>query len=250
MSPTLSTQFDIVLAHVWVHSRRCVCELCKNQDMSENQAPSPQAKSSASSASSAHSHTRTVAVVIAAAVVVVVAVVTAFWVPGWAVRKEETVTAEPSAQATQTADPTPTISASALPSDASELLNAMPDTVLNYARTAASASTEWTSAAPIEEYTLVYSTGDDANDVTLVVAQWSDKDSAKKQYDALTGGLTGKELASGNVKVSGSNTGSYVTREDASNTNNAVSVWQNDTVVFRATGAKQAVQDLTKRFPL
>lgn len=213
--------------------------------MPQNQKQAPVNQSAQQS-----SHGRTVAVVIAAAVVVAVALVTAFWIPGWAVRKNAEPQAQGTAQATQTPDPTPTISAAALPDDASELLKAMPDTVLNYARTAANASSGWASATPIEEYTLTYSTGDTAGDVTIVVAQWSDKDSAKKQYDALANALTGKELASGNVKVSGTTTGTYVTREDASDANKAVAVWQNDTVVFQATGAKQAVQDFTKKFPL
>ena len=211
------------------------------------------AASQQSAQQSSHRHGRTVAVVVTAAIVVVIALVTAFLVPGWALRKNAEPTAAvdgQQAQTTQTADPTPTISASALPGDATELLKAMPDTVLAFARTAAAASTTWQSASPVEEYTLTYSTGDTANDVTVVTAQWSDKDSAKKQYDALAGALTGKELASGNVKVSGSNTGTYVTKEDATDANKAVSVWQNDTVVFQATGAKQAVQDLTRKFPL
>ncbi|NMN00241.1 hypothetical protein G1C96_0819 [Bifidobacterium sp. DSM 109958] len=217
----------------------------QNQKQTANQQSAPQ---------SSHGHGRTVAVVVAAAIVVVIALVTAFLVPGWALRKNaDSTTASvegQQSQTTQTADPTPTISASALPGDATELLKAMPDTVLDFARTAAAASTTWQTASPVEEYTLTYSTGNTANDVTVIAAQWSDKDSAKKQYDALVGTLTGKELASGNVKVSGSNTGAYVTREDASDANKAVSVWQNDTVVFQATGAKQAVQDLTRKFPL
>lgn len=213
-----------------------------------------QAVPSSSNSAQSHGHGRTVAVVVAAAIVVVIALVTAFIAPGWAV-KRDSGTAAPGTQtqtATQTAPATPTISPSALPGDATELLKAMPDTVLNFARTGAGATSTWQSAKvkPIEEYTLTYSTGTAADDVTIVTAQWSKADDAKTQYDALAAALTGKELASGNIKVSGSNTGSYVTKEDASDSSQAVSVWRNDTVVFQATGSKQAVQDLTKNFPL
>jgi hypothetical protein len=90
----------------------------------------------------------------------------------------------------------------------------MPDSVSTFARTKADAATDWSSANPIEEYTVVYSTGDSAKDVTLKVAQWSTADDAKKQYDALAATLTGEELGSGNVKVSGSTTGTYVVKTD------------------------------------
>ena len=91
----------------------------------------------------------------------------------------------------------------------------MPGSVLNYARTKADASTTWNSASPLEEYTLTYSTGDAAKDVTLVAAQWSSADNAKTQYDALVAAQTGDESASGNVKVSGNVTGAYVVKADA-----------------------------------
>ena len=83
-------------------------------------------------------------------------------------------------------------------------------------------------------YTLTYSTGDKAKDVTLIIAQWSASDNAKTQYDALASAQTGDELAAGNVKVSGSTTGSYTVKVDALDGKNAVAIWQNDTVVFRA----------------
>ena len=133
---------------------------------------------------------------------------------------------------------------------ASELLKAMPGSVLNYARTKADASTTWNSASPLEEYTLTYSTGDAAKDVTLVAAQWSSADNAKTQYDALVAAQTGDESASGNVKVSGNVTGAYVVKADASNSKNAVAIWQNDTVVFQATGTKEAVDRFYQKFPM
>lgn len=126
----------------------------------------------------------------------------------------------------------------------------MPDSVLNFARTEASPSANWTSSSPLEEYTLTYSTGTDSADVTLIVAQWSTSDSAKSEYDSLTSALTGTELAAGNVKVSGTTTGSYVVREDSSDSKKAVAVWQNDTAVFEATGVRTSVTRFYQKFPL
>lgn len=138
----------------------------------------------------------------------------------------------------------------ALPDDASELLKAMPDSVLNFARTKADASTSWSGASPVEEYTLTYSTGKDGQEVTLEVAQWSQDEDAQSQYDNLTGAMTGKELGSGNVKVSGEATGAYSAKTDPNDETKAIAVWRNDTVVFQATGAKDSVQRFYQQFPL
>lgn len=199
--------------------------------------------------SSTQSHAKLIAVVVAAAVVIILAVLSAFVWPGWAINKDGTAQNQQSSSAS--AEPTkPTIKATALPDDATELLKAMPDSVLNYARTKAEASTSWSGATPLEEYTLTYSTGDKAKDVTLIVAQWSTSDNAKTQYDSLVSAQTGDELAAGNVKVSGSATGSYSVKVDAADSKKAVAVWQNDTVVFQATGAKAAVERFYQKFPL
>ena len=126
--------------------------------------------------STTQSHGKLIAVVVAAAVVIILAVLSAFVWPGWAIQKNDgtSTTTQNSQQKTESSEPTkPTIDATALPDDASELLKAMPGSVLNYARTKADASTTWNSASPLEEYTLTYSTGDAAKDVTLVAAQWS-----------------------------------------------------------------------------
>lgn len=201
------------------------------------------------------SHGKLIAVVVAAALVVILALLSAFVWPGWAMNK----TADGGGSATQSQQQssktekeptTPSIDAVALPDGASELLKAMPDTVLNYARTKADSTNAWDAASPLEQYTLTYSTGDEAKDVTLTVAQWSTADSAKNQYDALSGALTGQELGSGSVKVSGNATGSYVAKTDANDEKKAIAVWQNDTVVFQATGAKAAVQRFYQEFPL
>ena len=39
-------------------------------------------------------------------------------------------------------------------------------------------------------------------------------------------------------------------KADASNSKNAVAIWQNDTVVFQATGTKEAVDRFYQKFPM
>lgn len=200
------------------------------------------------------SHGKLIVAVVAAALVVVLALVSAFIWPGWALNKgdEENSQGTTSQGASQDASEptTPSIDAVALPDDASELLKAMPDSVLNFARTKADASTSWSGASPVEEYTLTYSTGKDGQEVTLEVAQWSQDEDAQSLYDNLTGAMTGKELGSGNVKVSGEATGAYSAKTDPNDETKAIAVWRNDTVVFQATGAKDSVQRFYQQFPL
>lgn len=205
------------------------------------------------------SHGKLTAVIAVAAVVIVLALLSAFIWPGWALNKATTPADMPTTSSTasgtkKSAAPktpsTPTISAKALPADATSLLKAMPDSVVNYARTDANPSANWTSASPLEEYTMTYSTGDDTKNIALITAQWSSADDAKKQYTALTASLSGDEIASGNVKVSGKNTGSYIIRKDASDSKKAVAVWINDTAVFQANGPSDAVTTFCQKFPL
>lgn len=200
------------------------------------------------------SHGKLIVAVVAAALVVVLALVSAFIWPGWALNKGDEANSQgaTSQGASQDASEptTPSIDAVALPDGASELLKAMPDSVLNFARTKADASTSWSGASPVEEYTLTYSTGTDGQEVTLEVAQWSQDEDAQSQYDNLTGAMTGKELGSGNVKVSGEATGAYSAKTDPNDETKAIAVWRNDTVVFQATGAKDSVQRFYQQFPL
>lgn len=203
------------------------------------------------------SHGKLIAAVIAAALVVVLALVSAFVWPGWALNKEGQST-QAGQQASSSgagtgaeAEPTkPSIDAVALPDGASELLKAMPDSVLNFARTKADSSTTWSGTSPTEEYALTYSTGKSGHDISLEVAQWADSNDAKSQYDTLAEAMTGKELGSGNVKVSSKTTGAYSAKTDPNDENKAIAAWQNDTVVFYATGAKSDVQRFYQRFPL
>ncbi|MCI1218973.1 MAG: hypothetical protein LKF99_00285 [Bifidobacterium sp.] len=201
-----------------------------------------------SKSESTSSHGSLIAVVVAAALVIVLALLSAFIWPGWALNKAPAQ--NPGAQKSSEAPTTPSITASPLPSDASELLKAMPDSVLNFARTNAAPSTNWSAATPIEEYTVTYGTGTAADTITLVTAQWSSADEAKTQYDSLAGSMTGQELGAGSVKVAGSATGSYTVKTDPADSGKAVALWQNDTVVFQATGSKDAVERFYQKFPL
>lgn len=200
---------------------------------------------------SSSSHGKLIAVVVAAAVVIAVTLLSAFVWPGWAMDKSASEGQKQ--QTTSSSKPvptTPSIKAKELPQDATPLLKAMPDTVVNFARTEAAPSANWTSATPLEEYTLTYSTGDLAKDVTLVVAQWSSSDNAKTQYDTLSGALKGTDVASGDVKVSGNATGKYVVKTTDAKGKTATAIWQNDTVVFQATGPKDSIQRFYSKFPL
>ncbi|WEV68985.1 hypothetical protein OZX73_06870 [Bifidobacterium sp. ESL0775] len=203
-----------------------------------------------SSEQKSSSHGKLIAVVVAAAVVIALALLSAFVWPGWAMNKGGNGEQKQQVAASKPAPTAPSIKAKDLPQDASPLLKAMPDSVLNFARTEAAPSANWTSATPLEEYTLTYSTGDLPKDVTLVVAQWSGSDSAKAQYDSLSGALKGTDLASGDVKVSGNATGKYVVKVTDTKSKAATAVWQNDTVVFQATGPKDSIQRFYSKFPL
>ena len=197
-------------------------------------------------------HRRLIIVVVIAAVVVLLALASAFVWPGWALNKQADDAGNTSAQ-TPDASPEatePTVSPKNLPDDATELLKAMPDSVLNFARVEAAPSASWTANAPLEEYTLSYQTGDDKDTITLIVAQWTTADGAKKQFDEIANSLKGEELASGNVKVSGDTTGSYLVRQDEQDENKAIGLWQNGTAVFEATGSKDSVQRFYQAFPL
>lgn len=204
---------------------------------------------------SAKSHRMLLTVIWAIAAIIILVLLSAFVWPQWAIRNTSDTTATQSSSASQStsATPTPTaptISASALPSDATTLLKTMPDSVRNYARVQTNTATTWSSSSPIEEYTVVYSTGDSAKNITLTVAQWSTSDDAKQQYDTVAATLTGDEIASGNVKVSGSATGAYVVKSDTSNEKDATALWQNSTVLIQAHGEKEAVKNFYQKFPL
>lgn len=184
-----------------------------------------------------------IAVIVVAAVVVLSVVFAFFW-PGWAVRKAAT----PSQLHTEVTSATPTIKASPLPKDASSLLSAMPDSVANFARTSVKATTEWKASEPVEEYSVVYSNGTESEDATLIVGQWATSAAAQQQYDSLNGASTGDQLATGNIKVDGKTTGSYVVKQAGDG--KAVAIWKNDTAVFKISGPTDSVETLYEHFPL
>ncbi|PNP89566.1 hypothetical protein HXT27_03470 [Gardnerella sp. DNF00502] len=201
---------------------------------------------SSNSNSSSHSHRGLFIVLASAGLVVVLAFLSAFVWPGWALNHSDNTHSKHVA----TAPKTPSIQAKKLPTNASALLKAMPDSVLDFARVDASASAIWNNASPLEEYTLKYSTGENGDDVSVIVAQWPTKDSSTKQYEALVSGLKGDDLATGKIQVSSKTVGSYIVRSSEEDKNHATVIWQNDTAVFQVSGAKQAVERFYRSFPM
>lgn len=188
-------------------------------------------------------------VVAIAAIATILALVSAFAWPGWAIRKSDTA-----AQVVQTQSASPTIAASSLPADASALLNALPATVGSFARQTVTSTQNWAGYKPIEEYTVIYSNGDSAQDVTLVLAQWESSDDATSTYAELRDALDGQVQARGTIKVSNTATGKYVLVTDGdgdpTDTTKSEALWRNDTVVFQATGVYASVNAFYSRFPL
>lgn len=199
---------------------------------------------STSSVSASHNNLRKVLIV--AVIVVVLAIVSAFIWPGWALNRQQPQSAKTQVSSAKT----PSIKSKDLPSTSTALLRSMPDSVLDFARVDASPSAKWSSAFPLEEYTVRYSTGESGSDVSVVVAQWSSRDLANKQYELLTDALAGSDIASGKIQVAGKTTGSYVLKADDNSKTKASAIWQNDTVVFEVTGLKQSVERFYKQFPM
>lgn len=190
-------------------------------------------------------HHKLLVVVTSAAVVVILAFLSAFVWPGWALNHDN------SANKNHVALPkTPSIPAKALPVSSTALLKSMPDSVLDFARVDAIPSATWTESSPLEEYSVKYSTGQSDGEVSLTVAQWSNRDSANKQYEALLDGLKGSDVASGKIQVAGKTVGSYVLRVDENDKTQASALWQNDTAVFEVTGSKQSVERFYHSFPM
>lgn len=201
---------------------------------------------SSNSSITPHSHRGLFIVLASAGCIVILAFLSAFVWPGWALNHSSTQHSNRAVALPKT----PSIPAKKLPTSATALLKAMPDSVLDFARVDASASATWTSAAPLEEYTVKYSTGESGADVSVIVAQWPTKDAANKQYEVLASGLKGDDLASGKIQVSGKSTGSYIVRTSEEDKNQATVIWQNDTAVFQASGSKQSVERFYRSFPM
>lgn len=201
------------------------------------------------------SHGKLIAVVAVAALVIILALVSAFVWPGWAIRGNQTATKEQSQSQSEPKEPTtPSLTPVALPQDATELLSAMPDSVLNYARISAGTSDEWKSSSPIEEYEVKYAAKQDGDEIVLHVAQWSTADEANKQYGALVAAISGKQIAKGKVNVKQDSTstavGNYTVNLDADNEDNATATWQNDTAVFQARGTTRDIKRFYQNFPM
>lgn len=218
--------------------------------MSAKSSMKSSAKSNEGTKAPAKGNHRVVAIaIVVVAVAVVLTLFSAFVWPGWGTAPASSGDA-PTSDAVAKPAVKPSIEAKALPDDASSLVKALPESVLTYARMDVTASQDWASAKPIEEYQVVYSTGDTAKDVTVTLAQWEDSDAATEQYDALSKEMAGKELLAGNVKVSGKKTGEYRIASSSTDDTQSIGLWRNDTVVFQATGAKDSVQEVVKNFTL
>lgn len=191
------------------------------------------------------SHNKLLVVLTSAAVIVVLALISAFMWPGWALNHENVASKNHMVM-----PKTPSIPSKPLPASSTALLKAMPDSVLDFARVDAIPSATWTESSPLEEYSVKYSTGQPDGEVSVTVAQWSNRDSANKQYEALVDGLKGSDITSGKIQVSGKTSGSYVLRNDENDKSQASALWQNDTAVFEVKGAKQAVERFYHKFPM
>lgn len=238
-----------------------------NSQESDPQSEQPRAQSR---------HRALLAVVAGAVAVMLVALFSAFFWPGWGMNKNGPAGRTHRNEAARSVPSEPSIKAEELPGNASALLKAMPDSVLNFARMDVVASEDWRSSKPLEEYTVKYSTGSTGQEVVLKVAQWSSGEAAESQYDDLAGRLQGTQISRGDVKVSTNTTGRYVVREDDSRSaassssstaakggqsgsvggdpkaqmHRTTALWRNDTVVFQATGAKESVLRFYRKFPL
>lgn len=191
------------------------------------------------------SHRKLTIVLVVVGVVVILAFVSAFVWPGWAFNRNAD-----QSKSVVAAAKTPSIPSKPLPSSATALLKAMPDNVLDFARVDASASANWSSASPLEEYTLKYANGESDAEVSLTVAQWPERDAAKKQYEVLLSSMQGNDVVSGKLQVGDKTTGSYVVRIAEGDTKRANVLWQNDTAVFQLTGNRHAVERFYRNFPL
>lgn len=205
------------------------------------------------------------------AIAAVVVLFTAFVWPKWAVTRTETLKeAKDAAQGNALQLPSsPETSVTALPSNATVLMQHMPQTVGAYARKGITLINTWQSANPIEEFTVVYSIGNPQwKDLTITVAQWPTRDGASAQYGAVAAALkknvNNTEINTGKVVVDGSQTGSYVLLKTAISeaassrgapspvnvTEPATALWSNGTCLFEVTGPLNQVEQFYKQFPL
>lgn len=197
------------------------------------------------SSSNNSSRRKLIVVLSVAGIVLVLAIISAFVWPGWALNRNSAPT-----KTAVTAQKAPAIPAKPLPANATALLKAMPDTVLDFARQMAQPNADWSASAPLEAYSLTYATGQANGEIQMKVAQWSSAESAKKQYDVVAGALQGNDLVSGKIQANSKVTGEYIVRTLTSDKTQATALWQNDTVVFEATGNKQALERFYRSFPM
>ncbi|RSX54942.1 hypothetical protein D2E26_0996 [Bifidobacterium dolichotidis] len=182
--------------------------------------------------------------------IIVLSLIFAFLWPGWAVKPAP----EPLAQPTEAASAVPSIKSKELPSNASRLLQSMPDHVSDMARIDFKETDAWKDAKPLEAYMVTYSKTEKptaSNSVQVTVAQWSSDADAEREYSQLKGNIEGDEVISGNIKVAGSTTGAYLMKSTGKQDDaDATAIWRNKTVVFEATGPQNLVRIMVQLFPI
>ncbi|MFP3714126.1 hypothetical protein [Puerhibacterium sp. TATVAM-FAB25] len=181
----------------------------------------------------------------AGGVVVAVALLTALVWPGFA------LPAEPAPAATVTAPPpSPTVSPAAREGEQTELTDALPDTVLQYAQRGFAESTTWGAQDDVvEAWEITYADGAGAGavEITVQVGQWADEPAAEG-FAAAWLEDAGEPAEEGEVTVGDEVTGAYAVVPGADGA--ATVMWRNGTVVITATGPADAVEDLYSAYPL
>jgi hypothetical protein len=124
-----------------------------------------------------------------------------------------------------------------------DLLAALPDTVLGWAVSEQTKSSSMLKAHALEGWTLTYADPDSA--IVLDVGQWPDGQEAKAAYDALPGDA--EVISSGEVVVGGDEVGQYVTQQVDEDTERTI--WRNRTAVFVAEGPAGSTQDFYDAYP-
>lgn len=124
-----------------------------------------------------------------------------------------------------------------------DLLAALPDTVLGWALSEQTESASMLEAHALEGWTLTYADPDGA--VVLDVGQWPVGKEALAAYESLLGDA--EATSSGEVVVGDDEVGEYVTQQVDEDTDRTV--WRNRTAVFVAEGPSGSTQAFFDAYP-
>ncbi|QAY69897.1 hypothetical protein [Xylanimonas protaetiae] len=189
---------------------------------------------------------RRIAVAVAAGVLVLgVAALTAFVWPGYAVPEPL-----PTPTVTITAPaPTPTTTPAERTGEQTALTGALPDVVRQFTQQGIQDLPEWQDDHhATEAWTVTYAdaVGSDAATITVQVGQWADDAMAQSFADAQVA-AAGTAANTGDVTVDGTVTGTYALFPAG---DGAVIWWRNGTVVIRAEGPADQLEDFYAEYPL